>query len=559
MNLSLPTLFLRRSASGGPEHGDVPSAARGIRRWRSRLRARNLAHALGGAAVPSGVWAVHEAGVLSWPVTAVGAVAGGAVIVLLCGRCARGDTAKLAAEQAVLREQAERTAAEGAVLKEQAERLQDALEDAYACASRYGILLTEGRASLYAVLGRAAPGPLAPGERDPFRVVGQALPEVLRDAVGAVAQLGRDTAWSREAQVVGSVAPRMHLTISQLLEVLEELEHTIEDPTLLRTTFQAELFATLARRYCESLMVLGGKPFGASREPVALGTVTRQAAAETMHHRRARITGPLDRDLWLVKYAGPAVTHLLSALIDNALHFSPPEKEVEVRVTRRPDGLLIEIEDQGLAMGPEALAAANGLLADPDPQRVLERLRDGRIGLAVAARLAAAHRITVHLRVKTEPEQGIIATVLLPDRLLLTGTQLPTADRSTADRPPHPPPRPGARRPVVSATPPADGDDRSGLPRRTPQPPTHAAADPGATQPAPAPTPGTDAEAASGVAAEAGGGRPRLPRRTRNAPGPAGLEHDRSGPAGGTSPGPSPGRRGRLPHRRPHPHTHRNR
>uniref|UniRef100_UPI0018D10A18 ATP-binding protein n=1 Tax=Streptomyces clavuligerus TaxID=1901 RepID=UPI0018D10A18 len=428
MTLSLPTSFLRRSASGGPEHGDVPSAARGIRRWRSRLRARNLAHALGGAAVPSGVWAVHEAGVLSWPVTAVGAVAGGAVIVLLCGRCARGDTAKLAAEQAVLREQAE--------------RLQAALEDAYACASHYGILLTEGRASLYAVLGRAAPGPLVPGERDPFRVVGQALPEVLRDAVGAVAQLGRDTAWSREAQVVGSVAPRMHLTISRLLEVLEELEHAIEDPTLLRTTFQAELFATLARRYCESLMVLGGKPFGASQGPVALGTVTRQAAAETMHHRRARITGPLDRDLWLVKYAGPAVTHLLSALIDNALHFSPPEKEVEVRVTRRPDGLLIEIEDQGLAMGPEALAAANGLLADPDPQRVLERLRDGRIGLAVAARLAAAHRITVHLRVKTEPEQGIIATVQLPDRLLLTGTQLPTADRSTADRPPHPRPAP---------------------------------------------------------------------------------------------------------------------
>ncbi|MER6913880.1 ATP-binding protein [Streptomyces sp. NPDC000594] len=479
MRLSLP--FARRSARR--ERDNAPPAVRVTRGWRLRLRSRSWGSALAGAAVPTGAWAAGAAGAVAWPWTAAGAAAAGTGVVLLGARLARGDAAKIVAERA----------GESAALRE-AERQRDAARAAAsAWTDRYRAVIAEGRTALYTALGHPAP-PAHAADADPFRAVDRALTTVLSETAAAVEQLGREAGADREAEVVLSVAPRLHGTISQLLDVLEVLEHRIEDPELLRVVFRAELYATLARRYCESLMVLGGENFAGSREPVPLGTVVRQASAETMHHRRAAVKPLPPEGVWLVGYAGPAVTHLLSAVMDNALYFSPTDTGVEIRAERCPEGLRIEIEDHGLGMGADALAAENGLLADPQPRTVLNRLRDNKVGHAVVARLASKYSIAVELRAKAAPEHGVVASVVLPAELLLTRSQLPPAAR---------PPRP---RPVLASTPPAappvpagpraDGGSRPGLPRR-------AAAAPTAQEPDPAPAP------------EVAGARPLLPRRTR--------------------------------------------
>ncbi|MGW1976554.1 ATP-binding protein [Streptomyces sp. NPDC001889] len=436
-------------------------------------------------------WAVHTAGLLPWEWAVTGALAAGAGVLALSRKKAGADAAVLDGENAV-------TGAREAELRRN-------LEHAHVWLGRYVAQLAAGRHRVAAALGRPDPAPQPAG--DVFALFGQALEAGLSEAAEGIGQARRQGALRREAEVVASVAPRMHSTVTGLLTILEQLENAIEDPELLRRTFEAEQHATLARRYTESLMVLGGRPFAPAREPVPLGTVLRQATAETLHYRRARTTWPFDEELWVLGYAGPGITHLLAAVIDNGLRFSPKETTVEVRAVRCAQGLLVEVEDHGLSMMEQALATENALLAAPTEEMLLERLSSGRVGLSVVARLAAAYGVTVGLRAKAQPEQGLVASVLIPRRLLLTAGQMPPGVRqsrpSPAPRPaPAAPPAapPPAPAPLAAAPSPAlalavaPGDsagsgDRPRLPRRSPGAGVPALR-PGGDHPAEAPSPG---------------------------------------------------------------------
>ncbi|MEV7284931.1 ATP-binding protein [Streptomyces sp. NPDC093252] len=313
-----------------------------------------------------------------------------------------------------------------------AQELEHSLANARAWLERYWATLDRARTEAQARAGAPIPAASQRGHgdiTDPFEGFDRMLTVVLGEAVAAVAK-ARD---GDAGRVVGSVAPRLHGTITRLLGVLDDVENSIEDPAVLATLFKAELQASLARRYCESLMVLGGSGhFAPSRDPVPLGTVVRVGIAETLYHRRVETRFPLGQDLWIVGYAGPAVIHMLSALVDNALGYSPPDEPVGVRVEQHSRGLRIEIEDHGLSMPVRDLAEANALLAGPSPDLVLPRLAERRIGLAVVAQLAAAYKITVGLRAKQAPEQGIVATVALPGQLLVSrGNCRPPHDPNT--------------------------------------------------------------------------------------------------------------------------------
>ena len=56
------------------------------------------------------------------------------------------------------------------------------------------------------------------------------------------------------------------------------------------------------------------------------------------------------------------VIHLLAELIENATSFSPPHTRVNVGGELVTHGLVIEVEDRGLGMSPEALAEFNARL-----------------------------------------------------------------------------------------------------------------------------------------------------------------------------------------------------
>ncbi|MGW1974133.1 ATP-binding protein [Streptomyces sp. NPDC001889] len=480
----MKSLFLRR----GPRrrHGSAPlSVARDLAQWRSRLRRRYLTVSLAGAGVPSAVWGtVETVGTVSplWPVA--GVAAAGAAILVLGRRWAGGDAACVAAG----------LAAERAAAGQDAQALRRQMAGVYEWMTWYASVLAKGHHDLAAALGTAAPAPsrlAAPAPPDAFTGLDHALAAVLGEAVEAVALARTQGAAEGEKALIKSIAPRLHALISKALNELEALEAELDGPEM-RMAYRVDHHSTRVRHYIESLMVLSGTPFASSRDPVLLSTVLRSAIAETESFKRATPYWPRE-ELWIAPYAGPGITHLLAALIDNAMRYSQHEVRVEARWDG--DALLITVEDRGLPMTEQALADANALLSAPDQAVERERLHRGLIGLAVVARLAKSYELRVELSANPEPEEGHTASVWLPRRLVTTAPEAPPFLRRTAHRPLQVP----QSAPDTSAATPVR--ERPDLPPRIPA----------ATSAARETQPGEDSPS---------GDRPRLPRRSRPLPSP---------------------------------------
>ncbi|MEW1550497.1 ATP-binding protein [Streptomyces tsukubensis] len=504
------TASLRRAAR--PGRRGKPAVAPPVRDaawWRGRLQTGYRSAALAGACGPGTALAVQAAGMpWTWTVAA-GAAAGAAALVFQRTR-ANGDSARLAAEQA--RRETDIT------------RLLQDLQTTRQWINHWAGVLHDGEQALAAARpASAVRGPQAAawagGAPLPalHKAFGRALAEALDRAVRAV-RSAQESAAQREAEVVARLGPRLHGMISRLLDGLQSLQDRIEDPELLRATFATELHAMLARRDALSLMALGRKGIGgtASHEPVLVATALQTAAAATEYYRRARASWPLE-ELWLVGYASPAVVHLLTLLIDNALRYSPGE--VRIEALRSGQDLVVEIEDCGLTMTGERLAAANALLAGPMDEVVYGRLRESQIGLPVVAVLAQQYNIGVELR--TNPEAGVTARVVLPPSLVIPPEQVPPALRTLLPGSKEVPaalPRPGSRRERRPAPAPAPAP----VPGPAVTEPGPGAGEPPTRRPCAGTAPGAPAaEPAGGAAADAGAGVPPLPRRARRDPAPA--------------------------------------
>jgi signal transduction histidine kinase len=335
-----------------------------------------------------------------------------------------------------------------------------------------------------------------------------------RQLVTADAEIGRRRF---AADLLVNLARRNQSMLYRQLDIINQLEDSEQDPDVLADLFTLDHLATRVRRNAESLLVLAGEqPPRTWSAPVPLRDAVRAAVAETedldrveqhVDGRVGAVLGHLVADL----------THLLAELTENAVRFSPPDTSVTVRARRdaRDDtGRLVTVEDWGVGMPPEDLAAANELLAGPHDVDVAAAQR---LGFHVVSRLAARHGIQVTLT--PTPGSGVTAVVALP------GTLFAPPDTDTAFTPPAGFPSPLAGRtaarptvpPALSPTPFApgpDGDwrgwwrpDADGAPSG----PAPAAPD---RRPRPAPVPG-----------------PRVPDRSAPAgPAPAGPAHDRSAP-----------------------------
>jgi signal transduction histidine kinase len=211
-----------------------------------------------------------------------------------------------------------------------------------------------------------------------------------------------------------NLARRNQSLLYRQLGLINQLEDHEEDPDALADLFRLDHLATRIRRNAESLLVLSGEePPRTWGRPVALVDVVRAAIAET--EDLDRVVFSVEERLAVFGNAVADLTHLVAELVENAVHFSPPEASVVIRsrpFLQTPGAHVLTVEDWGVGMRPDDLDAANDLLATP---REVDLSVSQRLGLHVVARLAARHGIEVSLT--PTPGCGVTAAVVLPPTL----------------------------------------------------------------------------------------------------------------------------------------------
>jgi hypothetical protein len=175
---------------------------------------------------------------------------------------------------------------------------------------------------------------------------------------------------------------------------------------------EAPHLTTRMRRHAEGLVILSGGASGRRwRSSVPMEDVLRGAAAQVEDYARVRIYS-MDGTT-LVGNAVADMMHLFAEIIENATVFSPPGSQVSVQGELVGRGFAIEIEDRGLGLSPERLAAINERLASP-PE--FDPAETDRLGFAVVGLLAARYGADVELR--ASPYGGTGVVVLIPEELL---------------------------------------------------------------------------------------------------------------------------------------------
>ncbi|SCF46744.1 sensor histidine kinase [Micromonospora mirobrigensis] len=222
-------------------------------------------------------------------------------------------------------------------------------------------------------------------------------------------------------EVFLSLARRTQALVHRQLTLLDTMERREHDAEELEDLFRVDHLATRMRRNAENLIVLSGStPGRAWRRNVPMVDVIRGAVAEVEDYTRVNVL-----PLGAVSLAGRAVgdvIHLLAELIENGLSFSPPHTTVEVRGQLVGNGFAIEIEDRGLGMTEEDLAAANHRITD---RSELNLANAARLGLYVVSRLTERHGVRV--RLKESPYGGTTAVVLIPLELVTADGEDPSS------------------------------------------------------------------------------------------------------------------------------------
>ncbi len=250
------------------------------------------------------------------------------------------------------------------------------------------------------------------------------------------------------AGVCSSVALRDLNLVDSLLEQLEQMEATEDDPDALSRLYRLDHLATRLRRNGENLRVLAGRDAGGSNaETSALVDVIRAGMSSIEHYNRVELAKIAS--LGVVGFAADDVSRLLAELLDNASTHSPPNSSVTVSGHLTEQGsMMIRIEDAGIGLPAARLSVLNERLASAP---VLDRDAVRHMGLAVVRRLSSRHGIRVWLARRAP--HGTTASVLLPPALVRetsgsAGVKAAPArtavEGATPTTPPQSPPRFGA-------------------------------------------------------------------------------------------------------------------
>lgn len=217
--------------------------------------------------------------------------------------------------------------------------------------------------------------------------------------------------------VFEALARRSRTLIDLQLDMIEQLEFEERDPKRLDNLFRLDHLATRMRRNGDNLLILAGTDTRRDRPaPILLGDAIRASISEVENYQRVHI-GPIP-PVTLTGTAGHDLVHILAELLDNALHFSPPDNAVTTNCARTIEGgLVVEIIDHGIGISPHDLYELNHRIAST-PEVTPDTAR--HMGLYVASDLATRHRISVTLRPTLDRTRnaGITATVHLPADVL---------------------------------------------------------------------------------------------------------------------------------------------
>ena len=224
--------------------------------------------------------------------------------------------------------------------------------------------------------------------------------------------------WTRPDQCCASVALRDLNLLDQLLARLEELEAGEEDHHRLAELYQLDHLATRLRRNAENLRVLAGQDTAddAARATSVLDLM--RAAMSSINHY-ARITIGRVVNLGVVGFAAEDLGRVLAELFDNAANQSSPSSPVHVSAHLTEQGSVLgRIEDEGSGIPADRIGGLNARLAAGGD---LDDAAARHMGLAVVARLAARHGVTV--RLDRRSPHGTVATVLLPTGIVTEITE----------------------------------------------------------------------------------------------------------------------------------------
>ncbi|ABG99109.1 probable sensor kinase (plasmid) [Rhodococcus jostii RHA1] len=195
--------------------------------------------------------------------------------------------------------------------------------------------------------------------------------------------------------VFETLARRSRSLIDLQLEMIEQLEFEERDPKRLDNLFRLDHLATRMRRNGDNLLILAGNDNRRGRPaPILLGDAMRAAISEVEDYQRVRVCAM--PPVTLTGAAGRDLVHVLAELLDNSLHFSPPDSAVTTTCARTIDGgVVIEIADRGIGMAPSDLHELNDRVAST-PEVTPDTAR--HMGLFVVSELSKRHNITITLR-----------------------------------------------------------------------------------------------------------------------------------------------------------------
>ncbi len=258
---------------------------------------------------------------------------------------------------------------------------------------------------------QAAGGQVAPAPSEP-----QAPQAPANSAVQAQPQVAEPTRATTAAEkqelvtaTLAGLAMRDLTLVESMIEIVEDLEDSSEDPEILDKLFKIDNLATRMRRNGENLLVLAGQDSGdPSTEPVALLDVARAAISEISDYQRVQL-GTLP-DLFITGTSADDLSHLLAELMDNATEKSPDHAQVVISGQTLADGrLLVTVEDEGIGIPPEQLGGFNDRLRG---EPVLDEDVMRHMGLYVVSRIA--HRYDFEVQLERRAFRGVSAHVAVP-------------------------------------------------------------------------------------------------------------------------------------------------
>ncbi|MFB9834169.1 ATP-binding protein, partial [Actinoallomurus acaciae] len=243
---------------------------------------------------------------------------------------------------------------------------------------------------------------------------GAAHRRVLRTLVDEVGRGERMRAAAMSA--CANAAGRVQALATSMLADLREMEDRHDEETL-GDLLKLDHATAQAGRLADSIAVLTGARSGRRwTKPIVMESILRGSVGRISAYQRVRIHSTSTAAI--AGYAAEGVMHALAELMDNATSFSPPSEEVHVYVEEVHTGIVVTVEDGGLAMSPAALDRAERAVSAASLD--LTSLSGTRLGLAVVGCLARKHGLTVSFRPSSRGGTGVV--VMIPRQLVSQAT-----------------------------------------------------------------------------------------------------------------------------------------